>query len=71
MKEENNGGLASLDTLLKDNNGKVSGLTYTSLTDLTARQVARKVLFPPCLIGHIVLSQTKKSSPKKTLEKSK
>ena len=30
MKEEINRGLASLDTLWKDNNGKVSGLTFTA-----------------------------------------
>ena len=67
MEEESNGELAFLDTLLKWNNGEISVLVIGSLhiltntytTDLTTKQVARKVLFPPCLIEHIPLSQIK------------
>ena len=40
--------------------------TYT--TALTTKQVVRKVLFPPCLIEHIPLSQIKMTYIKKTLE---
>ena len=76
MEEESNGELAFLDTLLKWNNGEISVLVIGSLhiltntytTDLTTKQVARKVLFPPCLIEHILLSQIKmiyKKKPKK------
>ena len=76
MEEENNGELAFLDTLLKWNNGENSLLiyrkpTYTDqylTTALTAEQVARKVLFPSCLIEHIPLSQIKITYTKKALE---
>ena len=76
MEEESNGELAFLDTLLKWNNGEISVLVIGSLhiltntytTDLTTKQVARKVLFPPCLIEHIPLSQIKMTCTKKTLE---
>ena len=58
MEEESNGEIAFLNTLLKWNNGKISVLYMGSLriltnaytTALTTKQVARKVLFPPCLI---------------------
>ena len=64
MEEESNGELAFLDTLLKRNNGEISVLekgslhilTKTYITALTAKQVTRKVLFPPCLIKHVPLS---------------
>ena len=63
MEEESNRELAFLDTLLKWNNGEISVLVYrkptltnTYTTALTTKQVARKVLFPPCLIKHIPLS---------------
>ena len=79
MEEESNGELAFLDTLLKWNNGEISVLVIGSLhiltntytTDLTTKQVARKVLFPPCLIEYIPLSQIKMTYTKKTLEQSK
>ena len=67
MEEESNGELAFLDTLLKRNNGEISYwyigslhiLTNTYTTALAIKQVARKVLLPPCLIEHIPLSQIK------------
>ena len=76
MEEETNGELTFLETLLKRNNGKIfywyiASLripTNTYTTDLTTKQVARKVLFPPCLIEHILLSQIKMTYTKKTLE---
>ena len=79
MEEEGNGELAFLDTLLKRNNGEtlywyigsLRILTNTYTTSLTTKQVARKVLFPPCLIEHIPLSQIKMTYTKKTLEQSK
>ena len=46
-------------------------MTNTYTTALTTKQVARKVLFPPCLIEHIPLSQIKMIYTKKTLELSK
>ena len=63
MEEESNGELAFLDTLLKRNNGKISVLAYRKpthtdqsyTTTRTTKQVARKVLFPPCLIEHTPL----------------
>ena len=76
MEEESNGELAFLDILLKRNNGEISVwyigslhiLTNTYTTALTIKQVARKVLFPLCLIEHIPLSQIKMTYTKKTLE---
>ena len=74
MEEESNGELAFLDTLLKRNNGEISVLVYSKPTTntytiaLTTKRVARKVLFPACLIEHIPLSQIKKTYTKKTLE---
>ena len=76
MEEESNGELAFLDILLKRNNGEISVLVYRKpthsdqypLQPLTAKQVANKVLFPPCLIEHIPLSQIKMTYTKKTLE---
>ena len=76
MEEESNWELAFLDTLLK---GIMESslywyieslhiLTNTYTTALTTKQVARKVLFPPCLIEHIPLSQIKMTYTKKTLE---
>ena len=62
MEEESNGKLAFLDTLLK----RINEEFYT--TALTTKKVARKVLFPPCLIEHIPLSQIKMTYTKKTLE---
>ena len=67
MEEKSNGELGFLDTLLKRNNGQISILVYRKPTHtgnrytlaLTTKQVARKVLFPPCLIEHIPLSQIK------------
>ena len=76
MKEESNGELAFLNILLKRNNGEISVLvrgslhilTNTYTTAHTTKQVARKVLFPHCLIEHILLSQIKITYTKKTLE---
>ena len=76
MEEESNGELAFLDTLLKRNNGEISVLVYRKpthtdtyyTTALTTKQVVRKVLFPPCLIEHIPLSQIKLTYIKKTPE---
>ena len=58
-----NGELAFLDTLLKQNNGKISVLvcrkpTHTDqyLHYSSHQQVARKELFPPSLIEHAPLS---------------
>ena len=42
-------------------------LTNTYTTAVTTKQVARKVLFPPCLIEHIPLSQIKMTYTKKML----
>ena len=59
MEEESNGELAFLDTLLKRNDGKTSVFVYkynTYTTALATKQVAKKVLFPPCLIQRIQLS---------------
>ena len=60
MEAENNGELTFLDTLFRQNNGKISKyignlriLTNTYTTVFTTKQVAKKVLFPPCLIEHI------------------
>ena len=75
MEEESK--LAFLDTLLEQNNGEISVLVYrntphiltnTYTTALTTKQVARKVLFPPCLIEHSPLSQIKMTYTKKRLE---
>ena len=78
MEEESNGELAFLDTLLKRNNGslywyigRIHILTNTYTTAVTIKQFARKVLFPPCLIERIPLSQIKMTYTKKTLELSK
>ena len=53
MEGEIHGELAFLDTLLKWNKGKISGLVYrkpshtnTYTTALITKQVARKVVFP-------------------------
>ena len=51
--------------------GSLHILTNTYTTALTIKQVARKVLFPPCLIQHIPLSQIKMTYTKKTLELNK
>ena len=67
MEEERNGELAFLDTLLKRDNGEtlywyigsLHILTNTYTTTLTIKQVARKALFPPCLIQHVPLSHIK------------
>ena len=63
MEEESNGELAFLDTLLKQNNGMIFVLVYSSLAMLsntyniaiTNKQVSRKVLLPSCLIEYIPL----------------
>ena len=76
MVEEKNGELAFVDTLLKGimerslycYMGSLHILTNTYTTALTTKQVARKVLFLPCLIEHIPLSQIKMAYTKKTLE---
>ena len=47
---------------------KLHILTNTYTTALTTKQVTRKVLFPPHLIKHILLSQIKITYTKKTLE---
>ena len=79
MEEESNGGLAFLDTLLKRNNEKISVLVYRKSTHtdqyihsaLTMKEIAMKMLFPPCLIQHIPLSRIQMTYTKKTLEKIK
>ena len=43
-------------------------LNNTYPTVLTTKQVARKVLFPPCLIEHFPLSQINMTYTKKALE---
>ena len=70
MEEESNRELAFLDTLLKRNNGNGSLhiLFNTYTTALINKQDARKMLFPPCLIEHIPLSQIKMTYTKKMLE---
>ena len=58
MEGESNVELALLDSLLKQNNGRTSYyyigslymLTNTYTIAVTTKQVAKKVLFPPCLI---------------------
>ena len=55
--EESNGKF--LDTLSKWKNLCIRGLrilTNSYNTALTTKQVARKVLFPACLIEHILIS---------------
>ena len=49
--------------------GSLRILTNTCATALTTKQVARKMLFPPCLIEHVPLSQIKTTYTKKTLDK--
>ena len=64
MKEESNGEQALLDTSLKQFNEKISALVHRKLriltntytTALTTKQDVTKVLFPPCLIENIPLS---------------
>ena len=70
MEQESNGDPAFLDTLLKRSNRKISVLVLTNAytAALTTKQTARKVLFSPCLIEHIPLSQIKMTYTKKTLE---
>ena len=63
MEGESNGELPFLETLLQQNNGKISVLVYRESTHadqtilhtaaLTTKQVVRGVFFPLCLIGHI------------------
>ena len=74
MEEESSGELAFLDTLLKQNNGKISVLVYSKPTctdqylDYSSHhEVARNGLFPLCLTEHILLSQIKMTYTKKTL----
>ena len=79
MEEESKGELAFLDTLLKRNNGKILNwyigslhiLTNNCTTALTTKQAVRKVLFPSCLMDHILLSQIKMTYSKKTVEQNK
>ena len=52
-------------TMEEESNGE---LAFLDTTALTTKQVARKVLFPPCLIGHTPLSQITVTYTKKTLE---
>ena len=64
MEEESNGELTFFDTLLKQNNiywyiGSLHILTNTYTAALTTKQVAKKMLCPPCLIEHIPLSPIK------------
>ena len=76
MEEESAGELAFLDTLLKRNNVEISVLVYRKPTHTdqylhyssTTKKVARKVLFSPCLIEDISLSQIKMTCTKKRLE---
>ena len=67
-EEKINRKLGFLDNLLKQNNRNISVLTNIYTAACTIKQVARKVLFPSCLIEHIPLSQIKETSPKETLE---
>ena len=64
MEEESNGELAFLDTLLKQNNGKISDLYVGSLSILKYLQqylslalTTKQVLLPHCLIEYIQLSR--------------
>ena len=66
MEEGSNGERAFNATILKRNNGKIFVLVYrlriltnTYPASLTSKQVVRKVLFLPCLIGHTPLSPIK------------
>ena len=76
MKEESNGELAFLDTLLKWNNGEISVLVHRKPTHTDQylnysfhhQTSSSKVLFSPCVIEHIPLSQIKMTYKKKTLE---
>ena len=76
MEEESNGELTLFDTLLKRNEerylywyiGSLYILINTYTIALTTKQVARKLLFPPYLLEHILLSQIKMTYTKKTLE---
>ena len=64
MEKESNGELVFLDTLLNRNNEKISAFLYRKPTHTDQylhysshpKQVAKKGLFPPCLIEHIPLS---------------
>ena len=66
MERESNGEPPFLETLLQQNNGKISVLVYRESTHtdqtilhtaaLTTKQVVRRVLFPLYLIEHILLS---------------
>ena len=67
-EEKINRKLGFLDNLLKQNNRNISVLTNIYTAACIIKQVARKVLFPSCLIEHIPLSQIKETSPKETLE---
>ena len=67
-EEKINRKLGFLDNLLKQNNRNISVLTNIYTTACTIKQVARKVLFPSCLLEHIPLSQIKETSPKERLE---
>ena len=49
--------------------GRLPILINSYNTTVTTKQVARKMLFPPCLIEHIPLSQIKTTYTKKTLNK--
>ena len=51
--------------------GNLRILTNTYATAATTKQVARKVLFPPCLIEHIPLSEIKMTYTKKARERIK
>ena len=74
MKEESNGELAFLDTLLKQNNGEISVLVYRKPTHTdqylnysSHHQTSCNVLLPPCLVENIPLSHIKMTYTKKTL----
>ena len=73
MAEGSNGELAFLDTLLKQNNGKIFVLVYRKPTHTDqylyySSQVAGKVFFLPCLKEHVPLKQIKMIEPITTLE---
>ena len=62
MKEKRNGQITFLDSLLKQNNGKISVLVHRKPTDTdqySLKQALRKVQFPPCSIEYIPLSPIK------------
>ena len=69
MEKESNGKLALFDTIETEKKERslywfirsLHMLTNTYATTLTTKNFARKMLFPLCLIEHILLSPIKKT----------